>query len=91
MSHGRNIKWPYYERRIYEENKKWTNPSGEDYETLHEFDLLLTEWSEIFAVIVIFGVEYAINLGGPEIEGYERWLKENNYVSHLYIAKNKNI
>lgn len=65
--YGGNIKWSYYERRIYEEKKRWRGLEGEDYETLHEFDLLLTKWSEVFAVIVIFGVEYAINLGGLEI------------------------
>lgn len=89
--YGGNIKWPYYERRIYEESKRWPDPHKEDYETLHEFDLLMTHWSEVFAVIVIFGVEYAINLAGPEIDGYERWLRENNYESYLYIGKNKKI
>jgi hypothetical protein len=40
--------------------------------------------SEYYAVIAIFGIEYAINLGGPELEGYERWLKENDNRSPLY-------
>ena len=77
-------KWPYYERRLYGENHKFTSESGEDYQVLHEFDTLYTRDQELYAVVAILGVEYAINLGGPEIEGYVKWLKENEYRSPLY-------
>jgi hypothetical protein len=52
---------------------------------LHEFDLLYTEYKELYAVICIFGTEYTINMGGPELEGYELWLKKNDYVSPLCV------
>ena len=80
--------WPYYERRIYPEHKKRTDPDRNAYETLHEFDLLYTRDQELFAVICVLGVEYTINLGGPEIEGYLKWLEENDYESPLYTGKN---
>ena len=32
------------------------------------------------------GIEYAINLGGPIIEGYDFWLKKNKDKSPLYIS-----
>lgn len=88
---GAKQKWPYYERRIYDEGKRWEKPNTVPYQTLHEFDLLYTPWQELFAIIVILGVEYTINLGGPEIDGYERWLRENDHQSHLYIGKNNEV
>jgi hypothetical protein len=36
--------------------------------------------------LAIFDLELAINIGGPEIEGYERWLRENSNASPLYRA-----
>jgi hypothetical protein len=39
-------------------------------------------------VLAIFGLELTINLGGPNIEGYERWLVENENASPLYSGKN---
>jgi hypothetical protein len=36
-----------------------------------------------------FGLELVINYGGPEIEGYRRWLLENNSDSPLYSGKNQ--
>ncbi len=77
--------WPFFEREIYGENYLF-NDGGQ---TLHEFDLLYTEHNELYAVICIFGTEYTINMGGPELEGYETWLKKNAYVSPLYNGKNK--
>jgi len=44
----------------------------------------MTPWRELFLVLAIFGVEFAINYGGAEIDGYRRWLRENNDRSPLY-------
>ena len=38
---------------------------------------------EHYAVIAIFGVDYVINLGGPELSGYQNWLHSNNGRSPL--------
>lgn len=65
---------------------------GKDhYELLHEYDLLYTSKLELFIIVSIFGVEFALNLGGPEIDGYMEWLEQNNYRSPLYMGKNINI
>jgi len=85
------MNWPFHRRRLYHEDHSFTDANGpEDYQVLHEFDLLITEHSEWFAVICIFGEEFAINLGGPEIEGYESWLIRHDNVSPLYTGKNRN-
>jgi hypothetical protein len=59
--------WPFSLRRIYPENFVFADGSNPPYEVLHEFDVLYTRRSECYAVIAIFGWEYAINLGGLEL------------------------
>lgn len=61
---------------------------AEPYEVLHEFDILVTPTSEYYIVVAIFGEEFALNLGGPEIDGHEQWLRANNDKSPLYIGRN---
>lgn len=84
--HGRVARWPVHTRRIYAANAKTSLPDGQPEQVLHESDFLATSWGEWFFVLAIFGLEFAINLGEPEIEGYERWLRENNEASPLYRA-----
>jgi len=79
-------KWEFYERRLYEYNHRFTSEGGNDYEILHEFNLLYTKSQELLAVIVILGVEYTISLCNREINGYKKWLKENHYNSPLYFS-----
>ncbi len=74
--------WPIHERKIYPENH--TFQGSKPHQILHEYTLLYTETRELYAVVCIMGVEYTINMGGPEIEGYLAWLKENNGLSPLY-------
>lgn len=81
---GTTHEWPFSVRGIYDRNKRWTDGAKRAFQVLHEYDVLATEWGEWFLVVAIFGLEFAINYGGPEIEGYERWLRENNNVSPLY-------
>lgn len=76
--------WPYYTRRIYLEGKVFGEATHK-YEVLHEFTLLYTESSELYLVIAILGVEYVLNMGGPEIDGYVEWLKQHSFKSPLYI------
>jgi hypothetical protein len=38
----------------------------------------------MYFVIAILGVEYAINVGGPDIDGYGLWLRQNEGRSPLY-------
>lgn len=80
--------WPISLRQIYPETFLFADRVAPPYEVLHEFDLLCTPSSEYYAVIAIFGWEYVINLGGPQLEGYQEWLKRNNGRSPLYFGKN---
>ncbi|HEX4407548.1 MAG TPA: hypothetical protein VH206_02130 [Xanthobacteraceae bacterium] len=55
---------------------------------VHELDFLVTKLNEVYFVLAIFGEEFTINMGGPDIEGYIRWLKENNDKSPLHTGRN---
>jgi len=76
--------WPFYTRVIYPERKLFVD-GAQRYEILHEFNLLYTESHELYSVVVIFGIEYVINMGEPSLEGYIDWLKKNNYKSPLHL------
>ena len=66
----------------------WADHSGETFQVVHEFDIMHTEGGEYYFVIALFGNEFVINYGGPELEGYRRWLSESNNASPLYSGKN---
>ena len=84
-----NIVWPINIREIYPENHKFIDrDTGKVYEMLHEYKLLYTELQELYLVTVIFGIEYAINIAGPEIDGYIEWLKQHDSKSPLYMDNN---
>lgn len=75
--------WPFSERIIYPENAIFEENQTEFY-VLHEFTFLYTEKNELYLILAIFGIEYAINLGGPVIEGYSQWLDQQKGRSPLY-------
>jgi hypothetical protein len=77
--------WPFNHRRIYGEDDCQIE-GGASYQLLHEYTLLYTEACELYAVICIFGEEFVINLAGPEIEGYTKWLEKNAQRSPLYLS-----
>ena len=81
--HGRISRWPVHTRHIYAADAKTVLPGGEPEQVIYELDFLVTPCGEWFFVLAIFDLELAINLGGPEIEGYERWLRENAMQSPL--------
>ncbi len=82
-----NNAWPFSFRPIYPPDFRF-NDGKENFEVLHEFDILITDQNEFFIIVAIFGDEYVLNLGGPEIEGYQQWLKTNDNRSPLYSGKN---
>ena len=80
---GRKI-WPYSVRRIYARDATY---QGDIFSSISwEADFLFTELGEVYFIIAMHGIEYAINLGGPIIGGYEFWLKKNKNKSPLYIS-----
>lgn len=96
---GRPAEWPVHTRRIYDANGQTHGPDGSLRQVVHESDFLVVSTStpaepdritgEWFFVLAVFGLELAINLGGPEIGSYLRWLKENNNESPLYNTGNQ--
>lgn len=78
--------WPYSKRPLYVPHHLF-NDGNEIYELLHEYDILVTDNSEFYIVVILFGDEYALNLGGREIGGYERWLEANDGKSPLCMEK----
>ena len=79
-----NLLWPIHIRRIYPQDFHFADDTYGRHQILHEYDILVTDAGEYFVVVAIFGLEYAINLGGPELDGYCEWLKSNDGKSPLY-------
>jgi hypothetical protein len=82
--YGTTRVWPIHSRRIYDADAVTFGPSGIPEQVVHEFDFLVTKSNEIYFVLAIFGEEFTINMGGPAIDGFKRWLGENNGASPLY-------
>jgi HNH endonuclease len=52
--------WEYHQKRVYAESD----------DIIHEFGFKYPESKELFFNLTIFGIEYTINMSGPEIESY---------------------
>lgn len=82
--------WPIHTRRIYAADWLFASIETAPYEVLHEWDILAipspdgSDATEFYVVLAIFGIEYAINLGGPELAGYYKWLRSHQNRSYLY-------
>jgi len=66
----RPTKWPFSRRRIYGEDD--VHGDGAGYQVLHEFTILCEPLPKpghlaLYAIVCIFGEEFAINVGEPEI------------------------
>ena len=82
--YGNGKGWNYHQRSLYDINKVWQDTdTNELYQCLHEFDFLYTKDQELYFVLIIFGIEYAINMGDTDIAGYITWLKEHDDKSPL--------
>lgn len=80
---GREM-WPYSARRIYSRNESY---KGDPFSSVNwEFDFLFLENGEVYFIIVMHGIEYAINMIISNIEGYRNWLENNSNRSPLYIS-----
>lgn len=76
--------WLYSARRIYSRNEAY---NGDPFSHVNwEFDFLFLENGEAYFIIAMYGIEYAINIVVPSIEGYRDWLKNNFNKCPLYIT-----
>ena len=91
--YGKGKYWQYSQRRIYSEGDCFFNQNENiHYEIRHEMKLFPKEYkrysngnveAEIYFVICIAGIEYAICLSDPDISEYQKWLEEHNGSSPL--------
>lgn len=72
--------WPISVRSLYP--PEYTFDDGAS--VIHEWTLLYTDDRELFIVLALFGAEYTMNLGGPELDGYSKWLAASDGASPLY-------
>lgn len=76
--------WKYNARRIYARHAAY---DGDPFTAINwEADLLFLGNGEVYFVIAMYGIEYAINMGGSYIDGYKYWLENNNFRSPLYLS-----
>jgi hypothetical protein len=81
---GKGQFWPVEERRLYPPDFVFVKAGADPYEVLHEWTFLYTVQHELYFVLGLFGNEYAMNMGGRELDGYRRWLAEHSNRSPLY-------
>lgn len=91
--YGKGKYWQYSQRRIYSEGDCFFNQDENiHYEILHEMKLFPKEYkhypngnveAEIYFVMCIAGIEYAICLSDPDISEYQKWLEGHNGISPL--------
>ncbi|ETZ19149.1 hypothetical protein N824_10425 [Pedobacter sp. V48] len=80
--------WVYHSRKIYEENEQFIQENGAVLDKVFECDFLSTKFNEMYFVLAYKGIELVLNMAGSSLEGYIKWLEENNNLSPLYIGKN---
>jgi len=78
--------WPFHQRDLYPADALFYSEEDDVYYDIpHEFTLLYTEKQELFLVLAVFGIEYTLNMGKPDINGYLEWLHHNGNKSPLYM------
>lgn len=86
-NNSNNDNWVYHSRKIYDEHEPF-DLEGRIVDMLYESDFLCTGDGEIYFVIAFKGIEFTLNMAGSSLEGYEKWLVENNNISPLYSKIN---
>ncbi len=86
---GDGDRWPVHIRRIYPSNTAFLFDDGNPEQVMHEYDLLYSDRNELYAVLILFGLEFSINLGGPELDGYLDWIQRFGGLSPLYTRKGR--
>lgn len=91
--YGKGEYWQYNQRRIYSEGDVVFNQDEDlNYEILHEMKFFTREHkrfpngyveAEVYFVMAIAGIEYAICMSDPNISEYQKWIEEHNDISPL--------
>jgi hypothetical protein len=83
--------WPYHQRTIYPQETQMRHPVTDEWVKAGIGQgLFHTPSPETYYSVVLYGTEFVINVGGPNIEGFERWLTQNDNASpHLRFNRLK--
>lgn len=92
--YGKGSFWHYNQRRIYSEGDYFIHKLDckKPYEILHEMKFFVRDYkhysnglteAEIYFVMAIAGVEYAICISDPDIAEYQKWIEDHNGSSPL--------
>jgi hypothetical protein len=84
---SQNLLWPFHSRQIYPIDAVFHENGYGQYQVLHEWTFIYMPSSgsqELYFVLAIFGVEYALNLEAPNVDAYKEWLTQNGDISPLY-------
>ena len=91
--YGKGEYWQYNQRKIYSEGDVVFNQDEDlNYEILHEMKFFTREHkrfpngyveAEVYFVMAIAGIEYAICMSDPNISEYQKWIEEHNDISPL--------
>ena len=91
--YGKGEYWQYSQRRICSEGDCFFNQNeSKCYEILHEMKMFVREHkrfpngivhTEMYFVMAIAGIEYAICLSDPDISEYQKWVEEHKGLSPL--------
>ena len=91
--YGEGPYWHYNQRRIYSEGDCFVHKKRyEPYEILHEIKFFTKEHkrystgfveAEIYFVMAVAGIEYAICISDPNITEYQKWIEEHKGLSPL--------
>lgn len=83
---GTDQSWPVSVRRIYPANARWQE-GQQVTQRIWELDIFQDEDGYLYSILVLFGVEFAIHIGDPDISGYLRWLLLHSGQSPLYSGR----
>jgi hypothetical protein len=76
--------WPFSQRRIYPIDTLMRHPDTNEWvQAGFGCGLFMNGRLETFFAFVMYGVEFVVNVGGPSIQGYKEWLRENNDISPI--------
>jgi hypothetical protein len=89
---GVREEWPYHRRMVFPMDTEMRHPETRNWvQAGFGHEILKTSYPETYFVFLLYGVEFAINLGGPAIKGYKAWLEENDQISPILKRMNVNL
>lgn len=92
---GTTSKWPCSIRCLYDMDALWRCKDGTWKQKIYETDFLMidkggkgdTKYVILYFVVVLWGIEFAINMAGPEIDEYNSWVDQHGGLSPLDVKK----